>query len=277
VLDARSIHGCIITRRDDRKLVLIPIGDVNPTRNRPYVTWALIAVCLIVYFVVQPSPGSEDGPSTWIDYNTFLYKNAAIACELTTGQALTLDEINYERCSDSDAESPYFPEKNIWLAAIFTMFLHGDIAHVLFNMWSLWIFGDNVEEAFGTAGYVALYAVTGIIATAGFVLFNQDLTVPLIGASGAIAGVMGAYLVLFPRHLIKMWFFFRIVAVRATLFLGIWFASQITMVGSNQGIAWQAHVAGFLAGMAIAAPLRKRLLANTLNPDPPQSKYSAAA
>jgi membrane associated rhomboid family serine protease len=273
VLYARSIHKRIITRPDDRKLALIPIRDVNPTRIRPFATWALIAACVVVYFFVQPSAGTEEAPS--YEYAEFIYENAAIACELTTGEPLTLEEINSGKCSDVDTADPYFADKNIWLAAIVSMFLHGGIVHILFNMWSLWIFGNNVEEAFGVVGYLALYLVTGIAATAGFVVFNADQTVPLIGASGAIAGVMGAYLVLFPRHLVMTFFFFTLVGIPAAIFLGIWFIGQFALVNSDGSIAWQAHVAGFLTGMAIAAPLRKKLLANTLNPVPPQRESSS--
>jgi len=272
-LDTRIIHRRIITRRDDRKLVLIPIRDVNPTRIRPFGTWALIVANVIVYFAVQPAAGPDQ--SSQQEYNRFIYENAAIACELTTGEPLSADEINSGQCSDVDAGAPYFSDKNIWLAVIVSMFLHGGIAHILFNMWSLWIFGNNVEEAFGTFGYLLLYLGTGIAATAGFVLFNPDLTIPLIGASGAIAGVMGAYIVLFPRHLVLTLVFFYIVAFPAALFLGIWFVGQFALVSSTEGVAWQAHVVGFLAGMAVALLLRKRLLANTLNPDPPRRQDSS--
>jgi membrane associated rhomboid family serine protease len=239
---------------------LLPIRDVNPTRARPVVTWAIIIACAVVYFAVQPAGGS----SAEVE---FLYHRAAIPCELTTGHALDLTEINQGVCQQNPT-APYFPDKNIWLAVGVSMFLHGSIAHLVFNMWFLWIFGNNVEEAFGPLGYALLYLVGGVAATAGFVLAEPHGTDPLIGASGAIAAIMGAYLALFPRHLVMTLVIFRIVAIPAIFFLGIWLVSQFLLVDPSSGVAWQAHVAGFLFGLLVTLPLRRRLLGNTLSPEP---------
>jgi membrane associated rhomboid family serine protease len=239
---------------------LLPIRDINPTRARPFITWALIAACAIVYFGFQPPAGTSQEAE-------FLYAHAAIACEITTGHPLDLAEIQNGVCRDQ-ASAPYFAQKNIWLAVGVSMFLHGGLLHLLFNMWSLWIFGNNVEEAFGRFGYLLLYAASGVVATAGFVWANPDTTVPLVGASGAIAGIMGAYLVLFPRHLVMTLVLIRIVAIPAVFFLGLWFASQFLLGGSDAGVAWEAHVAGFLFGMLVAFPFRRRLLGNTVQPVP---------
>ena len=233
---------------------MLPIRDVNPTRIRPLVTWAIIAINAFVYFVVQPQ---EVRAAT-----EFAYERAAIACELTTGEPLSIDEINQERCTDG-LETPFFPEKNVWLSAVVSVFLHGSVAHILFNMWSLWIFGNNVEEAFGHAGYLVFYLAAGLAATVGFVMVNPDLTVPLIGASGAIAGVMGAYLVLFPRNLVLTVIIFRVVAIPAIAFLGFWFFSQFFF--GVEGVAWEAHVAGFVFGALVALPFRSTLLRRTLS------------
>ncbi|HSM02852.1 MAG TPA: rhomboid family intramembrane serine protease [Acidimicrobiia bacterium] len=232
---------------------MLPIRDVNPTRIRPLITWAIIAINVFVYFVVQPD---EVGEAT-----EFVYQRAAIACELTTGEPLSLEEINRETCTDG-SEVPLFPDKNVWVAGFVSMFLHGSVAHILFNMWSLWIFGNNVEEAFGHVGYLLFYVAAGVAATIGFVALNTDLTVPLIGASGAIAGVMGAYLVLFPRHLVLTLIIFRVVAIPAIAFLGFWFFSQFFF--ATEGVAWEAHVAGFLFGALAALPFRESLLGRTL-------------
>ena len=239
---------------------MLPIRDVNPTRARPLVNWGIILGCAIVFCALQPASGTQEEAE-------FLYERAAIACELTTGDPLDLDEINGGVCHE-EPSTPYFGGKNVWLAAGVSMFLHGGIAHLLFNMWSLWIFGNNVEEAFGPFAYLLFYVASGIAATAGFVWVNPDTTIPLVGASGAIAGVMGAYLVLFPRHLVLTLVLIRVVAIPAVVFLGIWIVSQFLLVDADSGIAWEAHVAGFLFGMLIALPLRRRLLANTLNPQP---------
>jgi membrane associated rhomboid family serine protease len=235
---------------------LFPIRDVNPTRIRPLVTLALIAANVIVFVLIQPQESPEA--------DEFAYRNAAIACEITTGDPLDAAEITTGQCSETTRGEPVFPSKNVWLSVGVSMFLHGGIGHLFFNMWSLWIFGGNVEEAFGWLGYIFMYLASGVAATLGFVLLNPDVTVPLIGASGAIAGVMGSYLVLFPRHHVLTLVFFRIVAIPAIVFLGIWFASQFLLVGGDSGIAWEAHVAGFVFGVLLTLPFRSVLLSRTL-------------
>ena len=235
---------------------MFPIRDVNPTAIRPVVTWALIAVNVAVFFLVQP----QETPAA----DEFAYQYAAIACELTTGEPLDVTEIERGRCEDGTSAAQPYPDKNVWVAAFSSMFLHGGLLHLGFNMWSLWIFGNNVEEAFGRGLYLLVYVAAGLAATVGFVVTNPELTVPLVGASGAIAGVMGAYLVLFPRHLVLTLVFYFVVAIPAVIFLGIWFVSQFALASQSSGIAWEAHVAGFLFGMAVAFPFRRRLLDNTL-------------
>lgn len=233
---------------------MFPIRDVNPTAIRPILTWLIIAINVVVFFALQP----QEEPAA----SEFAYRHAAIACEITTGQALEGVEIERGICNDDAVARPYFRTKNIAASVIASMFLHAGIAHILFNMWSLWIFGNNVEEAYGPVGFLLLYFASGIAATFGFVLANPELTVPLVGASGAIAGVMGAYLVLFPRHHVMTLIIFRIVAIPALWFLGLWFLSQF--VFASEGVAWEAHVAGFVFGALITLPLRSRLLGNTL-------------
>jgi membrane associated rhomboid family serine protease len=186
---------------------LFPIRDANPTRIRPLITWALIGVNAFVYLAIQPSDELHAAE--------FSYRNAAIACEITTGDPLDWVEIAEARCTDRPLGDAAFPQKHIWMSVGVSMFLHGGMAHLLFNMWSLWIFGNNVEEAFGKPLYLLVYLLAGLAATFGFVVSNPDLTVPLVGASGAIAGVMGSYLVLFPRHHVMTLVFIRVVAMPA--------------------------------------------------------------
>ncbi len=228
---------------------MLPIRDINPTLTTPVATLAIIALNAAVFFLWQPQ---GTGP----DAIEFVYERAAIACELTTGEALSIQEIETDTCTDTGAA--FFPDKNVWLSALVSMFLHGGLAHVLGNMWFLWIFGNNVEEAFGLVGYLGLYLITGLVATAAFVVVNQDSTIPLVGASGAIAGVLGAYLVLYPTHRVMTLLFLFFVPVPAVLFLGIWLLSQFAV--QSPGVAWQAHVGGFIAGALLALPLRPVLL-----------------
>jgi membrane associated rhomboid family serine protease len=231
---------------------LFPIRDLNPTRITPVVTLLIIAVSAYVYFLVQPESGTSEEVR-------FLYERAAVSCELTTGDPLSVTEISEGICIEQASGQAPFPDKNVWLAVLVSMFLHGSILHILGNMWFLWVFGNNIEEAFGTVGYLALYLASGLAATAGFVLINPDATQPLIGASGAIAGVLGAYLVLFPTHYVLALVFLFFVPVPAIVFLGLWFLGQFGI--QEPGIAWEAHVAGFLFGLLVALVARNRLLA----------------
>jgi membrane associated rhomboid family serine protease len=236
---------------------LIPIRDINPTVVRPVVTLSLIVINIAVFFLVQPVTPSEEA-------DRFAYEHAAIPCELRSGDPLNSQEISTGRCEEDGffggrGFPEVFPEKIVFLSLISSMFLHGGIAHLAFNMWSLWIFGDNVEEAFGKAGYLALYLVGGVVATIGYAVFNLESTIPLVGASGAIATVMGAYLVLFPTHRILSLVFLFFVAVPAVVFIGFWFVGQFG-VDPASNVAWEAHVAGFAFGVVIALLLRVPLL-----------------
>ena len=216
----------------------------------------MIAVATAIFFVIQPSGDGTDAEE-------FAYRQAAIACELTTGEALSADEIINGHCAVTDGNSE-FGDKSLVVSVIVSMFLHAGFLHLAGNMWSLWIFGNNVEDAFGSLGYLMLYFASGVAATAGFVLLNPETTVPLVGASGAISGVMGAYLVLFPRARVVSVFpilFFLPIALPASIFLFFWFAGQFALIGQAAGIAWEAHVAGFLFGAMVALVLHRPLLA----------------
>jgi membrane associated rhomboid family serine protease len=231
---------------------LFPIRDLNPTRITPVVTILIIALSAYVYFFIQPEQGTSEEIR-------FLYERAAVSCEITTGQPLSVTEINQEQCLDQPSGQEPFPTKNVWVAVVVSIFLHGSVLHILGNMWFLWVFGNNIEEAYGTMGYLVLYLLSGLAATAGFVLLNPDSTQPLIGASGAIAGILGAYLVLFPTHYVLSLVFLFFVPVPAIVFLGLWVLGQFGI--QEAGIAWEAHVAGFVFGVLVTLVLRRVLLA----------------
>ncbi len=233
---------------------MIPIRDLNPTRIRPVVTIALIGLTIAAFFFWQPQ-ASE------LENQRFVYANAAIACEMTSAGPLTLEELQTGTCTEgSTPAEELFPDKNVYLAALVSIFLHAGIVHLAGNVWFLWIFGNNVEEAFGRVPFLVFYLATGLIATAAFVVANPDSTIPLVGASGAIAGVLGAYLVLFPTHKVLSLFTVIFVPVPAVVFLGLWFIMQFSVASVSPEVAWQAHVGGFIAGVLITLPLRSRLL-----------------
>ncbi len=229
---------------------VIPLRDDNPTRRRSYVTWLIMAGAAAVFFLVQPS--SEP------DRTEFLYEQAAIPCEITSGAPLTFAEIEEDTCND--VPGPQFaPGKNVLASLVVAMFLHGSIAHLLGNLWVFWIFGNNIEDETGHLPFVVFYLAAGVVALFAYVLLHPDGTVPVVGASGAIAGIMGAYLILHPYArvtVIVLPFFFLPFRLPAAVFLGVWFVLQFLLAGGDENIAWEAHVGGFVFGVVVAAVLR---------------------
>jgi membrane associated rhomboid family serine protease len=237
--------------------VVIPIHDENPTRRFAWLTLLLIVANIAIFAFVQP----HQRP---VDDARFTYEHAAIPCELSQGEPLTVAEANTGRCG-ADARSPelspdreLFAHKNVWLAVLYSMFLHGSWFHVLGNMLFLWIFGNNIEDHLGRLAFIAFYLVTGVVAAGAHVLAEPSSTIPFVGASGAIAGIMGAYLVFWPRAQILSvvpFFFFIPMYISARFYLLIWFGVQF-LTDPNSGIAWVAHVGGFVAGAVIAMLVR---------------------
>jgi membrane associated rhomboid family serine protease len=201
------------------------------------------------------------GRGTAEEQQALVYERAAISCEVTTGFPLGIEEIVSNTCVPG-AQDPVFPDKNVYLALLTSMFLHGSVGHVLFNMWFLWIFGNNVEEAYGHLGYLLLYIIGGLAATAAYVGFNPDATIPLVGASGAVAVAMGAYLVLFPGHRVLSLVGWLFLPVPAAVFLVFWFVAQFGLGGTNT--AWEAHAGGFVFGAGISLFLRPMLMRRVL-------------
>jgi membrane associated rhomboid family serine protease len=243
------------------RAMVLPLRDLNPTRRVPVVTVLLIAVNVFVYFAVQPHTTIQEG-------NRFTYDHAAIPCEIVHGHPLTERQIALDECSVPGANVvvqttdgrdvpnvPLFPDKNVYLAIIVSMFLHANLLHLLGNMLFLWIFGNNVEDHLGPVGYTLFYFAAGVIATLAFTAANAGSVAPLVGASGAIAGVMGAYLVWFPRARIFSIVFVFPVFLPARFFLAVWFVTQF-FTDPNSGVAWVAHVAGFVFGALVALALR---------------------
>lgn len=236
---------------------MIPLHDENPTSSVPWVTILLIAACVIVYFFVEP--GSTEVNAT----AAFNYRNAAVPCEVVTGQPLTAFELRYGRCVDrADGTPALFPGKHVLLAVLVSMFLHGSLLHLGGNMLFLWVFGNNVEDRFGSLRFLAFYLIAGIVATGAHIAAQPGSTIPVIGASGAIAGVMGAYLVWFPRARVRtllfLGFFVLFPVISARWLLIIWFISQF-FLNPNEGVAWVAHVGGFAFGAFIALLFRGSL------------------
>lgn len=228
---------------------MLPIRDLNPSQTTAFVTWLLIGACVAVFVLVRTD-------------EVYFFEAASIPCEVITGEPLSAAEISGGTCSRADEGPGAFPDKNIWWSIVFSIFLHGGLLHLISNMWVLLIFGNNVEDAFGHFSYLIFYLLAGLVASAAHFLLRPESTIPVVGASGAIAGVMGAYAVLYPRARVTAIvppFFFWPFALPAMLFLLIWFGSQFLLAGEQSLIAWEAHVAGFVFGFIGALVLRKRL------------------
>ncbi len=228
---------------------MIPLKDYNPSRTMPVVTVVLIAACVAIFVFVQPR--GDEGEEAEFSYST-----AAIPCEVIKARPLSDSEVGQtlegdtEACSDRSESRAVFPGKSVYLAVLYSMFLHGSWPHLLGNMLFLWVFGNNIEDR-GRPAYLAFYVLAGLVATAAHVAVQPNSTVPLVGASGAIAGVMGAYLVLFPNVRIRtliILFFITFFDLRAKWLLGAWFVLQF-FTNPSAGVAWVAHVGGFVFGV----------------------------
>jgi membrane associated rhomboid family serine protease len=249
---------------------MIPMADENPVRRVPWVTLGLIAACIAVFFLIQPSRTysiDENGVAEQVNSREdlrFAVDNAAIPCEIVQGRPLTVDEYrdtyvdkhgSGDECHPSEDGPAHDPGKIVYLALFATMFLHASIPHLFGNLLFLWIFGNNIEARKGWWRYLLLYLTGGLVATMAHVAVGPNSTVPMIGASGAIAAVMGAYFVLYPQARVKTIIFFGPVflrKVKAWWLLGVFFfLQQFLYVGGNSGIAWAAHVGGFLFGALV--------------------------
>ncbi len=252
--------------------MVLPVHDVNPTRRTAIVTPLLIAVNVVVFLLsplaTAPLVGGP-GQAQQCRIAGYLAHYAAEPVELVRGQVATQvpsgvpgrDARGHEGCV---AQAPPY-RKSAFLSVLTAMFVHGGWLHLLGNMLFLYVFGNNVEDRLGRLRFLLFYLACGYAATYGFALFQADSAEPLVGASGAIAGVLGGYLVLFPRA--KVWslltfLFFLPVRLPAWLVLGSWFLLQYVYFrggGLTQGgVAYGAHVVGFVVGAVAVAWISPR-------------------
>ncbi len=230
--------------------VVLPLHDQNPTPTFPFVVLLLVVINVVVFVFVQPHDGGNREAR-------FTYRRAAIPCEVHHHGPLTIDQINTGECARSTGVE-VFPHKNVWLAVVVSMFLHASLLHILGNMLFLWIFGNNVEEYLTKLGFALFYLAAGAFAFATYLLSDPSSVTPIIGASGAIAGVMGMYLVLWPRArvitVIAPFIFLAIPLPAAFVLLG-WLGMQF-FTSPSSSVAWVAHVGGFGFGMVMGLMLR---------------------
>jgi membrane associated rhomboid family serine protease len=203
--------------------LILPLRDHNPRSRFPRAVLALILINTAIYLFLAA-----------LDLQSELDHQAG---------AIPLEIITLTDVAPPDLVPPPF-------TILTSMFLHGGFWHLLGNMWFLWIFGDNIEDRMGPWKFVAFYLITGVVGAVSQCLLMPASPIPMVGASGAVAGVLGGYVLLYPRaRIVSLLFFFR-VAVPAWVFLGGWFAAQLFLV-NHSGIAWMAHVGGFLAGLGL--------------------------
>jgi membrane associated rhomboid family serine protease len=220
---------------------MFPISDDNPRIETPMVTWSIIAVCVLVFFW-QVSLGTNGGEIA-------IYQFGMIPARLFG-------------VAELDPELAAVPA---WSTVLTSMFMHGGWLHLGFNMLFLWIFGDNVEDSMGHVRYLIFYLVCGVTAALAQALVNPDSTVPMVGASGAISGVLGAYLLLHPhatvRTAIVLGLFVTMMHLPAMIVLGLWFLLQLGSAALSSagepGVAFWAHVGGFVAGMTLVPFFKK--------------------
>ena len=217
---------------------MIPLRDDQPTRTFAFITVAIIALNALVFWHELSLDNSSRVESFFATF------------------ALT------------PAYLTHAPSPDTYRTILTSMFLHGGWMHIIGNMWFLWIFGNNVEDSVGHFKFVVFYLLCGVAAGAAQVAISPDSTVPMIGASGAISGVLGAYLLLLPRArvlvLFPIWIFWRLFYVPAVLFIVLWFGVQLLSglavlhMDVNGGVAFWAHVGGFIAGMLLIPLFKKR-------------------
>lgn len=225
---------------------MIPIGDyAGERRHFPYVNYTLIVINILAFLYEVMQPDAQ--------LIRFITQWGAVPNEIVTGTDL-----------------PPTIGVPIYVTLLTSIFLHGGWLHLGGNMLYLWVFGDNVENAFGPVKYLLFYLVCGVAATAAQIAIDPTSTIPTVGASGAIAGVMGAYLVMFPgatvRTLVFLFVFVTVVYLPAILVIGIWFILQlvngVTSLGApmqdSGGVAFFAHIGGLIAGALLALVLRRR-------------------
>lgn len=239
---------------------MLPLRDNIPSRTTPVVNYLVIAICSVVYFLqVNQQPGE---PSLIEQYgmiparvaNLSPSENSVFLQQVRTPEGIQLVQ--------TEGGVPIHPAAvPAWATLLTCVFLHGGWMHFFGNMWFLWIFGDNVEDRYGHIGYLVFYLLCGVAASAAHYLAGPTSMIPTIGASGAIAGVMGAYMLLYPRArvltLVPLVVILQVLSLPAPLFLGVWFLMQFyqgavaSASASAGGVAWWAHIGGFVVGLVL--------------------------
>ncbi len=221
---------------------MIPISDINPARNTPVISRIFMFVTVGVFILIQPK--------NQIELFNFFYQYSAIPCELVKFSPISEAQFYNNNCFYTPTSS-IFPNKNIILSMVFANFFHANFIHILGNLWSFWIFGNNVEDKLGKSKFTIFLIFIGIISIGFHTFLNQESLTPIVGASGIVSGLMGAYVFMFPNArllvLVPFGFLFP-TTIKAKFFMIFWFISQIFIAIGDQNISWEAHIGGFIFG-----------------------------
>ncbi len=249
--------------------MLFPIGDDDKDRTiSPIVNYLLIVLNIFVFFYWQDLGRNID----------FTFGYSTVPAEILSGKDIvTGPKIIHDPVTGDAITMPGLQPTpvSVYLTLLTSMFMHGGIAHIAGNMLYLWIFGDNLENVMGHKKYLLFYLLCGVLAGLSHVLstayLDQSTLVPSLGASGAISGVLGGYLLLFPRRKVHVWILFGSMSLPAFLVVGLWFIFQLIngmgMLGGEEsagGIAYAAHIGGFIAGMLLVKFFVKKQIAATV-------------
>jgi len=225
---------------------MFPIGDDNSDRTiTPFVNYTIIGLNILVFVLFQGLGSNE----------AFTYAFSLVPREITTGHDLSGVQVVMDSVGNAAEIHLYSSPFSVYFNFLSSMFMHANFAHIFGNMLFLWIFGDNLENALGHVRYLFFYLLCGFAAAAAQVLMAPDSIIPMLGASGAISGVLGGYILLFPQRPVRAIIFYAFTTVPAYVAIGIWIIYQVILgymssAGSG-GVAYTAHIGGFIAGLAL--------------------------
>ena len=221
---------------------MIPISDINPAENTPYITRFFIFFTIAVYILLQPKNGT--------DLFNFFYEFSAIPCEIQKGVPLSANQFYSNNCMVT-IDNVIFANKNLMLSLITANFLHANLLHLVGNLWSFWIFGNNIEDKLGNLKFIVFLMVAAGGSIGTHIILNYSDLNPIVGASGIVSALMGAYLYRFPNAKLLVLVPFGIIfptTIKAKYFMAFWFASQVLISLQNNNISWEAHIGGFFVG-----------------------------
>ncbi len=221
---------------------MIPISDINPAKNIPIISRLFIVFSSIIFIFIQPKNN--------VELINYFYKFAAIPCEVMTNLPLAANQFYNNNCN-LIPDIFIFADKNILLSIFISLFLHANFLHILGNLWSFWIFGNNVEDKLGKFRFILFLIFSGIVSVVGHSFLNSLNINPIVGSSGIVSALMGAYLYLFPNARLLVLVPFGVLfptTIKAKFFMIFWLISQFLIAIQSNNISWEAHLSGFIFG-----------------------------